>query len=218
MAAQIKFHREAEPSEGLRSRKKIKTRVAIEEAALDLVAEQGFDATTVEQIAERAEVSTTTFFRYFPNKADAMLAHEGSRVPMLQQALQERPQEENDLEAISAAILTVWVPEIDAERSKRSCQAFANSPVLRGLHDDINRQWIRAIAEALSKRRGIEDDGRFKAAARIALGAFSDSVHAWIGGCCKENLADIIKRDFDIVQQLCCAWSSQNAAVDKLKR
>jgi AcrR family transcriptional regulator len=148
MAAQIKFHREAEPSDGLRSRKKIKTRVAIEEAALDLVAEQGFDATTVEQIAERAEVSTTTFFRYFPSKADALLAHEGSRVPTLQQAVLDRPREENDLEAISAAILAVWAPEIDAERSKRSCQAFANSPVLRGLHEDMDTRRRRSARQA----------------------------------------------------------------------
>jgi AcrR family transcriptional regulator len=215
MAAQIKFHREAEPSDGLRSRKKIKTRVAIEEAALDLVAEQGFDATTVEQIAERAEVSTTTFFRYFPSKADALLAHEGSRVPTLQQAVLDRPREENDLEAISAAILAVWAPEIDAERSKRSCQAFANSPVLRGLHEDINRQWIRAVAEALAKRHGAEDDGRFRATARIALGTFGDSVQTWISGCCKQNLPDIITRDFTIVQRLCCAWSSSPDARGK---
>jgi transcriptional regulator GlxA family with amidase domain len=59
-------HKAARP--GLRERKKTKTRAAIREHALRLFREQGYEATTVEQIAEAAEVSHSTFFRYFPTK------------------------------------------------------------------------------------------------------------------------------------------------------
>ncbi len=55
-----------EPRLGLRERKKIKTRMAIRKATYRLVQEQGYDATTIEQIAEAAEVSPSTVFRYFP--------------------------------------------------------------------------------------------------------------------------------------------------------
>jgi AcrR family transcriptional regulator len=65
---------------GLRERKKLATRHALHLAALQLVAERGLDDVSVDDIAERAEVSPRTFFNYFPSKDDAVLGLEPFQV------------------------------------------------------------------------------------------------------------------------------------------
>src|SRR6266568_1437048 len=61
---------------GLRERKKLKTRAAIQKEAMNLFLKRGFDATTIEDIAEAAEISPSTFFNYFPTKEDVVFQDE----------------------------------------------------------------------------------------------------------------------------------------------
>ena len=82
---------------GLRTLKKLRTRTAIQDSALELFAEVGFDETTVEQIAARTEVSTATFFRYFGTKVEVIISGLGYPLPELEQAIVGRPSSENDL-------------------------------------------------------------------------------------------------------------------------
>src|SRR6516164_1432257 len=108
--AQVVFRQqELEATDGRRSRKKRQTRLAIEDAALSLFVEQGFEATTVEEITERADVSTTTFFRYFPSKAEVLLSDHGQQLPALHQAILDRPATEGDLVAVRRAVQEEWV-------------------------------------------------------------------------------------------------------------
>src|ERR1700746_3157992 len=74
---------------GLRERKKIKTRQAIRREAIRLFDTNGYAATTVEQIAEAAEVSPSTFFRYFPSKESLLLADDLD--PLILQAFKDQP-------------------------------------------------------------------------------------------------------------------------------
>jgi len=60
-------------AQGLRERKKLKTKEAIQREAMRLFQEQGYDETTIEQIAAAAEISPSTFFNYFPTKEDVVL-------------------------------------------------------------------------------------------------------------------------------------------------
>lgn len=203
MAAHVNFRREFAPPEGLRSRKKARTRLAIEEVALALFAEQGFEATTVEQISERAEISTTTFFRYFPSKADVVLCQQNAQLPLLRQAILDRPAAESDLIVLRRAIQQVWVPAIDPERTLRTSGAVGASATLRGLHDEMNRDWTRAIAEALAARRGLDAvDESCGVVARVVIGIFGATIEGWLGGQCREHLSDALQRNFDMVIHL----------------
>jgi AcrR family transcriptional regulator len=203
MSAQVNFRQEDELADGRRSRKKVQTRRTIEDSALTLFAEQGFEATTVEQISDHADVSTATFFRYFPSKADVVLCQQDGQLPLLQQAILDRPASENDMDVVRAAIHRIWVPAIDPERTMRAAKAVATSALLRGLYGDINRSWLVAVAETLAKRRGAENvDDLSKTAARVTLAIFGGSVENWVSGACRENLSDVIDRDFETLGQL----------------
>src|SRR6184192_2770214 len=96
------------PALGLRERKKAKTRAAIQQHALRLFTEQGYDATTVEQIAAAAEVSPSTFFRYYPTKEDVVLYDEYD--PIFYQKVLDRPADEPPMVALHAAMREL-VPE-----------------------------------------------------------------------------------------------------------
>jgi AcrR family transcriptional regulator len=203
MAPHVNFRREIELTDGLRSRKKARTRQSIEDVALSLFAEQGYEATTVEQISERAEISTTTFFRYFPSKADLVMCQQNAQLPVLRQAIVERPPRENDLIAVRRAIQLVWVPAIDPERTLRTTRAFGESATLRGLQDEVARDWARTISEALAVRHGLDEvDEVCRVMARMALGIFGATIEGWIGNRCREALGDALQRNFDTAMRL----------------
>ena len=87
---------------GLRDRKKIQTRETIRREAMRLIKENGYANTTVEQIAEAAEVSPSTFFRYFPSKEMVLMANDLDRVTI--EALGQQPADMPSLQAFRRAL------------------------------------------------------------------------------------------------------------------
>lgn len=209
--AEVVFRQDVGESDGqgLRARKKAKTRLAIEDAALALFDEQGYEATTVEEIAAFAEVSTTTFFRYFPTKAEVVLSDHGQQLPALHQAILERPLAESDLIAVRRAVQQEWVAAIDATRTARKAQTVATSPMLQGLSYERGVRWFAVITDALARRRRLEpSDERSSLSARVTLGVLASAVEGWIAGGCRGDLAAAVDRSFNLMTEVCGKWST----------
>src|SRR6478735_4898687 len=111
---------------GLRAQRKEETRAAIRDAAFRLFAEQGFEATTVDDIARAADVSPRTFFRYFPTKDDVVFADHPERIERLRQALLDRPADEPVLASVREAILTL-ADDIDLHSDTARLQSKVSS-------------------------------------------------------------------------------------------
>jgi len=204
MPAQVAFARSTAPLGGLRERKKVRTREAIEDAAIALFEEQGFEVTTVEEIAARADVSTTTFFRYFPTKADVVLSDHGEQLPALRDAIAGRPSDETDLVAVWRSVKDEWLAAVDPARTARKANVVATSDALSGLSFHRGHRWLAVIADALAQRHGrAADDEHASLAARVALEALGSAVERWIASGCRDDLGDAVDRSFESMIEVC---------------
>jgi AcrR family transcriptional regulator len=139
---------------GLRERKKAKTRASIQAHALRLFAEQGYHETTVEQIADAAEVSPSTFFRYFPTKEDVVLHDELD--PKLLEALREAPAEMSPIAAVRHSMMVVFnnLTEAEATREFQRHEFARSVPELRARMLDQFAGGLEMLTMALAERVG----------------------------------------------------------------
>ncbi|MEV4889365.1 TetR family transcriptional regulator [Nonomuraea sp. NPDC055795] len=97
---------------GLRERKKARTKALIQKEALRLFREQGYAATTIEQVAEAAEVAPSTVFRYFATKEDLVLL---DQFPPFVQALDALPRDLHPVEAMRQAMRAIFAAQSEEE-------------------------------------------------------------------------------------------------------
>ena len=164
----------------LRERKKARTRAAIQRHALRLFREQGYDTTSVSQIAEAAEVSESTFFRYFPTKEDVVLWDEYD--PRIVDVFHAQPAELSPIAALRAAFRDVLARLSEAERAdQRERMALMLSvPPLRAMLVDQIRGPMRLLAEVVAERVGRKpDDPGVRVVAGAVLGVGLAVMFAW---------------------------------------
>lgn len=102
---------EGRESFGLRERKKLRTRAKLIDVAVDLSLRQGYDKTTVDQIAAAADVSSRTFSRYFPTKESVIVAVGHDLDQAVAAALAAQPLDVNEFEAMKRAHIEVFRPD-----------------------------------------------------------------------------------------------------------
>ncbi len=178
---------------GLRERKKARTRAAIRQHALRLFREQGYYATTIEQIADAAEISPATFFRYFPTKEDVVLQDDFDVVSL--GALEAQPPELSPVgafRAASAATLAALSPD-DLARFRETAELTAAIPEIRARAIDEFVRTINQIAEAIALRTGRSaDDFEVRTVAGALIGVImSVTVPASTDIWTSEGMADV---------------------------
>jgi AcrR family transcriptional regulator len=142
----------------LRERKKARTRAAIRQHALRLIREQGYYATTIEQIADAAEVSPATFFRYFPTKEDVVLQDDFDVISL--GALENLPRELGPIAAFRAAAAETLAAmgADDLGRFRETIELTAAIPEIRARAIDEFVRTINQIADAIALRTGRRAD------------------------------------------------------------
>jgi len=185
-----------EPEPDWRQRKKTATRDRIRASALRLFREQGYDATTVEQIAAAADVSHMTFFRYFPTKEDVALSD--SYDPLIADVLAQTPATWPLVQRIRAVLVQGLRQVYDTERDALLAQnkLIVSTPALR------ERLWADQIAtqqlilQALSTG---ERDPSFQDRVTVAacLAAASTAILAWVENDGTPELPDLMEQAFD---------------------
>jgi AcrR family transcriptional regulator len=154
---------------GLRERKKRRTREAIVEAAFELFAEQGFEDTTIAEIADAAEIAPRTFFAYFPSKEDVVFADFPAMLEAAVVRLHDRPAGESVVDAIRAIHLAaVEHPAPDEARHKLRQQLIRETEALAARNRDLCGRVQEAFANALQDDLGGEIQSRLVAAALVA--------------------------------------------------
>jgi AcrR family transcriptional regulator len=160
---------------GLRDRKKIQTRRAIRNEAMRLIAENGYANTTVEQIAEAAEVSPSTFFRYFPSKEMVLMANDLDLVTI--RALEQQPADLPSLQAFRRALeITMATLSEDEWRFERArLRMVLSIPELKAAQFEEYRSTVAALTAADCRRTGRAPDD-FEV--RVFVGALAGGLMA----------------------------------------
>jgi len=173
------------------------TRDRLQECALRLFVERGFDGVTVEEIARDAGVSHMTFFRHFPTKESVVL--DDPYDPVLAEAISSVDDRQPLLARVAGGIMSAWAslepPEAEVARSR--IELAASHPALRAKVWENNRRTEDIIVAALV------DDGVPVTDARIAagavLGAITAALFDWAESVDGESLGDRVEKAMTIV-------------------
>ena len=188
----------------LRERKKAQTREALAEAALQLFADKGFEHVTVDEIADTAQVSRRTYFRYFPTKEAVVFPDRERRLLQFQEMLASRSADEAPLETVRRALMEL-ARDYEENRARVMLQQriVEGSLTVLAYDAELDRQWESAIAVALGDRVGRITPQADRRRARLQAGALMGAIRAilneWYAGAGKGDLKALGQEAFDLL-------------------
>lgn len=188
---------------GLRERKKLATRLALHQAALQLVAERGLDGVSVDDIAARADVSPRTFFNYFPTKDDAVLGLDPAGVDRAAAEFAARPAGEPavvSLRAVHERQAAEMAAEPEGLWPLRLTVIVAHPVLVARLHAVFGAS-ERALAEAIAARTGadVDADPHARLLAGVAGVAMRTALHRWLASDFTDSLPRLVGEAWDVL-------------------
>ncbi|GAA2441795.1 TetR family transcriptional regulator [Streptomyces macrosporus] len=189
---------------GLRERKKQRTRDALIRTAHELFVAQGYERTTVDEIADAVEVSQRTFFRYFANKEEVAFALQRAVEERFFVAVGERPEHEAPLQVLRNALGTAWsgigevIEEVvPLELFMRMCRVIETSPTLVAVHLRRSAQQEDRLAVEIARRAGVdpESDPRPRVLAAAFSGVLRLAGRRW--AACGETSIESAQRFYE---------------------
>jgi AcrR family transcriptional regulator len=185
----------------LRDSRRRETARRIEGIALHLFADDGFDAVTVERIADAAHISARTFFRYFPSKEDVLFENNRRAAELICEAFTDRPPHESADVALRNAIVDVSAntgPEPEEALLRVKVMSDTQTVSYRGLGYDVEAS--AALVPLYAARDGIDPDGDLRPSVRVAsaLAATAVAHRAWLSSGGSLDLGDLVARALDI--------------------
>ncbi len=199
---------------GLRERNKLRRREQITDAALRLFAERGFDGATIDEIADAAEVSRRTFFRYFARKEDVLLDWKQRTAQELRDALAVRPSHEAPIDAVHGALAAVA-----ADYSARPdltlglIRLFESGPTLAPGSD--YHAWDEVLTEGLAVRLGVDPtrDPRPRLIANVGFAVLSATIQSWGARGGRDDLLGELEQGFAALREATASTGSASSAL-----
>lgn len=182
-----------------RERKTDRTRAAITDAAVELFAEKGFAETTIDEIAERADIAPRTFFRYFPTKEALLFNDSHEQIDQIIQLLRERPADESPYESL-VAVLRAMAGRMAGDGSLRRKQVMAKAASESAHAMEHHRAVVMcafedAAVDVICERLGPDAD-RLAITASVAalLATFGTAMRTWLAEGAEGDLEPILDR------------------------
>ena len=167
----------------LRERTRRAVHAEITATAMRLFAENGFEATTVDQIAREAGISRRSFFHYFGSKEDLVLGDTVAIGERVLGALEARPADESAWTALRAAFLVLRTDDLPNADGFSLARLYHDAPSLRARHLEKHLRWQELLAPNVQRRLGLPEtphpDPRARALVAAALACLDAAIDAW---------------------------------------
>ena len=145
------------PALGRRDRKRLETRNGLAAVALELFAERGFDAVTVNDIADRADVDPSTFYRHFGSKEAVIFSDLGDWTGHLANAVRAQPTDLPLLETMRMGIKDMAAMQmVDIENERHRAELTESSPSVRAQGLAIREALIEGVTLAIADRMAVD--------------------------------------------------------------